>query len=480
VAAAAEHALCAAGAAQDDANEYDGDHMILPEGGYGALLAKLAEGLDIRTRCTVKGIHYDSEGVKLDTSAGVIRGDAVVCTLPLGVLQLTADKGGVHFSPPLPPAKQLAISRLGFGVLNKVALFFDAPFWQHNTDFFGRVVPNPKHRGRFFLFFNLHPASGNPVLLALAAGAAAAELEELTDDAVTSQAVAALGSMFGENVVPRPVRTVVTRWGADRFARGSYSYVHVGASGSDYATLGEPVGERLFFAGEHTIMEHPATVVGAYLSGLRAGRALHAKVSGKIRHKKKRSDEQTDADADARERRLSEFEQQHIGRTKQPSSSRSHKKSHKKGASGVSHKKGASGVSHKKGASGVSHKKGASGVSHKKGASGATPRAAPAHTAAAGPSAPPPPPPRERPSPNDRSKSKAAAEPSLAAKPSAAPAAAHGVGSVLGKRPANGGGRGAKRPKRGGDSGLSLRRIKGGLGVLERAAARAAALDLND
>jgi hypothetical protein len=29
------------------------------------------------------------------------------------------------------------------------------------------------------------------------------------------------------------------------------------------------VGERLYFAGEHTIMEHPATVVGAYLSGVR-------------------------------------------------------------------------------------------------------------------------------------------------------------------------------------------------------------------
>ena len=30
---------------QDDVNEYDGDHMILPFGGYGALLSKLAEGL---------------------------------------------------------------------------------------------------------------------------------------------------------------------------------------------------------------------------------------------------------------------------------------------------------------------------------------------------------------------------------------------------------------------------------------------------
>ena len=260
---------------------YDGDHMILPQGGYGALLGHLAEGIDVKLRCTVRAIHHGVDGVRLDTSSGVMKADAVVCTLPLGVLQLDPEKGGVLFSPPLPPPKQAAISRLGFGVLNKVALFFDTPFWEHSTDFFGRVVPNPKHRGRFFLFFNLHPASGSPVLLALAAGAAAAELEELDDDAVTAQSIEALQSMFGARKVPQPVKTVVTRWGADKFARGSYSYVHVGASGHDYATIGEPVGERLFFAGEHTIMEHPATVVGAYLSGLRAGRALHGKQKAK-------------------------------------------------------------------------------------------------------------------------------------------------------------------------------------------------------
>merc|ERR1719473_1186314 len=61
---------------QDDENEYDGDHMILPVGGYGALLAKLAEGLDIRMRCTVKGIHHSSTGVMLDTSSGVLKADA--------------------------------------------------------------------------------------------------------------------------------------------------------------------------------------------------------------------------------------------------------------------------------------------------------------------------------------------------------------------------------------------------------------------
>ncbi|CAH0399861.1 unnamed protein product [Chilo suppressalis] len=67
-------------------------------------------------------------------------------------------------------------------------------------------------------------------------------------------------------------------WRADPFARGSYSFVAVGSSGTDYDLLAAPVpgapGEnRLFFAGEHTMRNYPATVHGAFLSGLReAGR----------------------------------------------------------------------------------------------------------------------------------------------------------------------------------------------------------------
>lgn len=67
---------------------------------------------------------------------------------------------------------------------------------------------------------------------------------------------------------------IVTRWGADEFSYGSYSFVGVGATGADYSTVAEPVGKELYFAGEHTSEEHPATVVGAYLSGLTAARAV--------------------------------------------------------------------------------------------------------------------------------------------------------------------------------------------------------------
>lgn len=83
---------------------------------------------------------------------------------------------------------------------------------------------------------------------------------------------------------------MVTRWKSDEWSRGSYSFVAAGSSGNDYDLMASPVAPpsvpgmppgnpsqpnppRVFFAGEHTIRNYPATVHGALLSGLReAGR----------------------------------------------------------------------------------------------------------------------------------------------------------------------------------------------------------------
>lgn len=88
----------------------------------------------------------------------------------------------------------------------------------------------------------------------------------------------------------QPKESVVTRWKSDEWSRGSYSFVAAGSSGNDYDLMASPVAPqpvagmapgnpvppnppRVFFAGEHTIRNYPATVHGALLSGLReAGR----------------------------------------------------------------------------------------------------------------------------------------------------------------------------------------------------------------
>ena len=78
----------------------------------------------------------------------------------------------------------------------------------------------------------------------------------------------------GKAQVPPPTATVCVSWKNEKYTRGAYSSVGIGGSGADYDELSGPVLDtcgkpRILFAGEHTCKEHPDTVGGAMLSGLR-------------------------------------------------------------------------------------------------------------------------------------------------------------------------------------------------------------------
>ncbi|TRY95103.1 hypothetical protein DNTS_016341, partial [Danionella cerebrum] len=250
---------------QDDDFEFTGSHLTV-RNGYSCVPVALAEGLDIKLNTAVRQVRYTSSGCEViavntrsTTQTFIYKCDAVLCTLPLGVMK--QQPPAVQFVPPLPDWKTAAIQRMGFGNLNKVVLCFDRVFWDPSVNLFGHVGSTTASRGELFLFWNLYKA---PILLALMAGEAAGIMENISDD---------------------PKETVVSRWRADPWARGSYSYVAAGSSGNDYDLMAQPITPgpaipgasqpvpRLFFGGEHTIRNYPATVHGALLSGLReAGR----------------------------------------------------------------------------------------------------------------------------------------------------------------------------------------------------------------
>nr|CAB3506893.1 unnamed protein product [Spodoptera littoralis] len=231
--------------------------------GYSCVPVALADGLDIKLGTAVTDIQYGGPGVTVKavstrnpSQPQTFKGDVVLCTLPLGVLKVAVANNGqnqqnfVKFDPPLPDWKVAAIKRLGYGNLNKVVLCFERTFWDPSANLFGHVGTTTASRGELFLFWNLYSA---PVLLALVAGEAAAVMENVTDDVIVGRCIAVLKSIFGHAAVPQPKECVVTRWRADPYARGSYSFVAVGSSGTDYDLLAAPVpgapGEnRLFFA----------------------------------------------------------------------------------------------------------------------------------------------------------------------------------------------------------------------------------------
>ena len=114
------------------------------------------------------------------------------------------------------------------------------------------------------------------------AGEAALQVEEESDEALATEMMSLLSRIHDKHPLPTPVQTIVTRWQQDQFAKGSYSFVGPKATGEDYDTLGKPVNNVLFFAGEATCRTHPATVHGAYMSGLRAASEVLEAFIGKI------------------------------------------------------------------------------------------------------------------------------------------------------------------------------------------------------
>ncbi|KAL2231473.1 UNVERIFIED_CONTAM: Lysine-specific histone demethylase 1 [Sesamum indicum] len=251
---------------QDDPYEMGGDHCFIP-GGNERLIRALAEDLPIFYDHPVESVRYGSDGVLVYAGGKEYQSDMVLCTVPLGVLK----KGEIEFVPELPQRKKDAIGRLGFGLLNKVAILFPYDFWGGEIDTFGHLTEDPNMRGEFFLFYSYSSVAGGPLLVALVAGEAAVKFERMSPIESVSRVLEILKGIFSPKgiAVPDPVQAVCTRWGQDQFSYGSYSYVAIGASGDDYDILAENVADRVFFAGEATNKQYPATMHGAFLSGMR-------------------------------------------------------------------------------------------------------------------------------------------------------------------------------------------------------------------
>jgi len=248
----------------DDSEEMEGGDVLFPKG-YGQIADLLAQGLDIRLNQVVKKITYGDQGVTVTTNQGDFLGENVIITLPLGVLK----KGVVEFSPPLPRRKIIAINRLGMGVLNKVYLQFPEVFWDKETHLLGYVG----NRGEWAEWLNIYRYTQQPVLLGFNAGAYGEKIEGLEDGEIVSQAMAVLRQMYGAQI-PSPTGSIITRWRQDPFSYGSYSYAAKDSTTGDRQALGQPIDNRLFFAGEATSQRYPATVHGAFLSGIEAAQKI--------------------------------------------------------------------------------------------------------------------------------------------------------------------------------------------------------------
>ncbi len=174
--------------APDEGDAFGGGDVVFPDG-YSQVIDELAVGLDIELGVEVAAIARTGDGVVVTAGSSDRAADAVIVTVPLGVLKA----GTIAFEPALPDDKLAAIGRLGMGHLSKVCLRYDEPFWDPGVEFIGHLGADPN---RFPLFMNMMPVTGEPVLVAFHGGSAADVLEQRSDDEIVADAVAVLAAMF--------------------------------------------------------------------------------------------------------------------------------------------------------------------------------------------------------------------------------------------------------------------------------------------
>jgi len=249
----------------DDSDEFAGEDVLFMHG-YGALTDYLSTGLDIRLEQVVNHINYASNKVLIKTQQREFSADRVIITLPIGVLK----HASIKFVPELPAEKQAAIKTIGSGVLNKLFLKFPTVFWQKEREILNWV--SAEH-GRWNEWLNMSAYIDDAVLLGFNAADYARKTETWSDEAIVADAMNVLRTIYGQQI-PEPQSWQVTRWGADPFARGAYSFNAVGVDIDTRLTLANSINHQLYFAGEAASRDYPATVHGAYLSGIEAATAI--------------------------------------------------------------------------------------------------------------------------------------------------------------------------------------------------------------
>lgn len=244
--------------------DYMGGNYLITNG-YNRLTEGLLEEaqstdlLEVKLNHVVKRIEDKGNKVLVTVkNQGVLEADAVICTIPLKVLNT------IEFDPPLLDNKKTAIERLGMATYEKTILEFDKVFWPEDAHY---LAPFDYETDIWRQIINLHHFTHGKTASLMIANLAEKEQLDKSNDALTESALNILKKIFG-NKLSKLKFSTVTHWYKDPYSLGSFSYHLEEATLADNMALAEPYG-RICFAGEHT-SHFPSSMDGAYLSGLQA------------------------------------------------------------------------------------------------------------------------------------------------------------------------------------------------------------------
>jgi monoamine oxidase len=178
------------------------------------------------------------------------------------------------FDPPLPDAVQAAIDALPMGLAMKVALRATGPD-RLDLPLHCSVDRQVQRSGDPTMGFQCWPYKRD-YIQGWVGGPVAWELARAGEAAAVDFALGQLRSLFGGRVdrLFNGGTHLVTRWDADPFVLGAYSFVRPGDADARMA-LAEPLADgHLLFAGEACHNGMAGTLAGAWISGQDAARIV--------------------------------------------------------------------------------------------------------------------------------------------------------------------------------------------------------------
>jgi monoamine oxidase len=239
--------------------------------GYGALLAKLAEGIPVELETPITQVDT-SKPARLEavTPRGTISGRYMIVTASTNVLASER----IKFDRGLPKRQLDALAALKLGSFDHIALEIPGnPLRLQRDDLVLERASGPRTAA---LLANV---SGTPLAMIEVGGRFGRELMAKGDMAAVDFAVEWLTGLFGSNFKRSVQRTQSTRWNDEPWVQGAMSSASPGVPWAR-AALREPVRERVYFAGEATHETLWGTVGGAWESGERAADSVVRRISG--------------------------------------------------------------------------------------------------------------------------------------------------------------------------------------------------------
>jgi monoamine oxidase len=230
--------------------------------GYGALLAKVAQGLPVQLASPVRSIEW-GKGLEVETAKGRIGARAVIVTVSTNVLAA----GKIKFTPELPKRQLDAAAKLKLGTYERVALELPGnPLGLRNDE----LVFEKSETSRTAAI--LGNVSGTNLCHVNVGGRFGRDLSADGEAALVAFALDWLSDLYGADMKKAVKRTHATQWDKEPWVLGAVSAAAPGAQNARRVLM-EPLRDRIWFAGEAVHETLWGTVNGAWESGERAADA---------------------------------------------------------------------------------------------------------------------------------------------------------------------------------------------------------------